>query len=160
MQLQTLKNSVKSDSVILNNDFIEYAHYFPDGNKTLISETTNQTSKKATTSEKPTNRVLPAYKPTDRRFLKEGKNQLVMSPDAIGLTASENHSISYFIKSETRSPKLINTIAVSTDSKRILIAFRDSIIRQYLTPEGITDWLKKYPDLNFNVAEKDRYFIQ
>ena len=142
------------------DDYIQYAHYFPDGKKVLISDAFNQSTIISPPDGKTLKQGLFGSKYATVKFLNNGNNLLVMSSDAIGLWTADNRRITTFLQINERSEKPTLSTAISKDNKRIFIAFNNGTARQYLTPEGIADWMKQHPDMRFKLVEKERYAIQ
>ena len=142
------------------DDYIQYAHYFPDGKKVLISDAFNQSTIISPPDGKTLKQGLFGSKYATVKFLNNGNNLLVMSSDAIGLWTADNRRITTFLQINERPDKPTLSTAISKDNKRIFIAFNNGTARQYLTPEGIADWMKQHPDMRFKLVEKERYAIQ
>ncbi len=139
--------------------YIHSATFFPDGKKILTLDGENH-SAIVSTDGKPLYQKLFGGKFATAQFMNEGKYLLVMSSDAIELWTADNHRITTYQQIHEREEKPTFSTAISKDSKRILVAFDNGTAKQYLTPEGIADWLKQHPDMRFMTIEKERYAIQ
>ncbi len=140
-------------------NYIQSAQFFPDGKKILTLYSDNHS---AIISEdgKPLYQKLFGGKLATVTFLNQGKYLLAMTSDAIELWTADNQRLTNYLKINEHAEKPTFSTAVSKDGKRFFIAFDNGTARQYYTPEGIADWLKKHPAMRFLDIEKERYAIR
>jgi WD40 repeat protein len=140
-------------------NYIQSANFFPDGKKILALDADNH-SMILSTEGKQLYQKLFGGKLSVTEYLNKGAYLLLTSSEAIELWSADNRRIITYQQILEREEKPNFSLAISKDSKRILIAFDDGTAKEYLTPEGIADWLKGHPTMQFMPIEKTRYAIQ
>ena len=139
--------------------YMQDAQFLPDGRKILTTSGTNFSTILSLDGKKRQQKLFGG-KMAQAQFLDKGKTILILSPELIDLWTVENQHITTFQRSTERSEKPTFSTAVSNDGQRVLIAFDNGTVKQYLTPNGIADWLKQHPNMRFNQIDKERYSIQ
>ncbi len=140
-------------------DYAQETRFFPDGKRILTLDANNFSVIHSLNEEPNATRVFGG-KFGSAHFSPSGKFLLTISSEAITLWSVENEKLATLVSLGVNDSKPTYSVVFDKNDQQLWIAFDDGTVRCFLTPEGTSDLVKKYPKMGFTAVEKLRFEIK
>ena len=142
-----------------SNKYIISATFFPNG-KTILAIDSDNHATLYDINGKTVKQNVFGGKLANVHFFNNSKELLVVSADSYELWTKDNQCITTYNHLNQYDAQPTQSVNISKDDTHFIMGFNDGTARQYLTPKGISIWLKQHSQMRFMDLEKLRYNIE